>query len=405
MRSAPKRLRENAGRRPVLLVIGLAIALVATACAEGSDSSITTGSSSSSPPAPSSTDGASEVTTTTVDSGQPAATTADGHIVVSHQNVPQARRELDAARQRWTETGLESYGLSVRIACECDMWQSEAVLLEGETIDSRFLFQPEFADESDIPGTVEDLFVTADQLLAALEANPENVAREECDGIRFGLVVDANTGFPYEFGNDSPCDGGATWISSLIPMGDAPPARIDVDAYTGIDLDHPQIVPGAVDGLVVLTAHGFSSGDDPEAMFRTEFGMPCGGAEDEATCRAAVDAHLTDPIGAAVFSYQCPMCLGQHVALVATDGDEVRLVTRDDLAKVLGRIDTAEEAVLVADASGVVRKIDDEWEILSNQVIADCAPIIERGALLRVTEDGLVYEADHWFNKFDDVCI
>lgn len=151
--------------------------------------------------------------------GAPTSTTPDGAapgpVTVSHGDLAEARTELDAARQRWADAGPDDYVMTTFASCECLGWQVRSEVVDGEVVDHTVSTEVPGAETGEVPRTVEDLFARADALISHLEANPDEVAVEECNGRHVHATFDAVTGLPTDVGDNTPCDGGVDWITTI----------------------------------------------------------------------------------------------------------------------------------------------------------------------------------------------
>lgn len=373
-------------------------ALVLSACGPG------TAPEAGSPNVTTATSTPNEATTTTEvpEPGQ-LDFTAD------HTDLFDARAELDAARERWELAAIDDYAIQVTQSCECDGWAIESIVLRGEEVSSRFLRSPASDAGDTRPSTVDDLFARSERLLTELEADPSKAAATECDGSHLDLTFDPDNGVPTLSSDNTPCDGGAAWITrftEIDPEGDDP--LVDLNDYTEVDLrdlGDPEAMtfPGH-DGVVVVFAEGF---DTVESVTRSTFGRPCVNAVDEAACQREVDELLSDPIGVALVELnQCGMCLPAHLAMVATSGSRVELVDAESLRSLIGPIDTPTEALITTGMSGWARPLDGGgFETVTTELVADCDPIIQRFSVANVDERGFRGETARWFDVEWGTCI
>ncbi|MDY7100705.1 MAG: DUF6174 domain-containing protein [Actinomycetota bacterium] len=201
----------------------LTVALVLVVAGCGGTPSTSAGDSTLAPPSTSAETTSSTTSSPTTETpGEPTSTTADdgaapGPIAVSEADLAQARAELDAARERWADAGPDDYVMTTFASCECLGWQVRSEVAGGEVVDHTVTTEIPGSEPGEVPRTVEDVFTRADELLSYLEANPAEVAPGECDGRKFHATFDGLTGLPETVGDNTPCDGGVDWLTTVEP--------------------------------------------------------------------------------------------------------------------------------------------------------------------------------------------
>ncbi|WP_437311280.1 hypothetical protein [Sorangium sp. So ce388] len=125
-------------------------------------------------------------------------------------------------------------------------------------------------------------------------------------------------------------------------------------------------------------------------------GTPCAQATDPAACAVKI-ATVSSTEG--FMLGECLQYCPRHV-LIANAGDDVDVLrSKEEVKAWLGRVDSPEEAVLVAalegyevacdgSAPGGVRPADDGYEVLATRVTSLCAPVETTRYVLRVGADG-----------------
>lgn len=186
-----------------LIPLVLAVALVAAACGDDSSSTETGGPGGDGPTTTTST---TVATTTTLDPATPEG-------------------ELAAARQRWAESGLDSYRLETAEICFCPETRWTNTVVDGEVTDHAPLSDEAVFDPG--PRTMETLF---DSIARAIEEGYETLDAE----------YDAETGAVVSYyvdveANMADEEYGVS-VTSLTPYDpDAPTVEIDagslVDDY------------------------------------------------------------------------------------------------------------------------------------------------------------------------------
>ncbi len=168
-------------------------ALVFAAC--GSDSVQSDGHS-----AGSTTIEASRLTTT------PGSSDVEPSLVVTEQNVPEARVSLDAAREKWDAAALTDYRLEVWSGprwVHLEIVGGEAVSEELGRADGAGVGSLDF-----LPRSMEEVFQAVEDRVAGAEKDPSRVRPPDECGYHFTIEFAQQTGFPTYYDSLGPCDDG-----------------------------------------------------------------------------------------------------------------------------------------------------------------------------------------------------
>ena len=201
----------------------------------------------------------------------------------------------------------------------------------------------------------------------------------------------------------------------------------------------PTSAPGETNGTPVACPDGvylpiFTAGFDPAASpdylsLRETYDHAGPGASDDWTltnytvlnetgeaCASASSDACAEKVSKHPASMSNPQCgmICSELSVVTTAGDEVeRWASPAELIELFGAINTADEALMMVHANGysvacnsdnttVLAVEGGAFEITATRVVADCAPFITNGYLLRVDSDGTVTELDSWEASRDE---
>jgi hypothetical protein len=170
-----------------------------------------------------------------------------------------------------------------------------------------------------------------------------------------------------------------------------------------------------VDYVALRLSFGVQGGRDGGTLEKYDLdanGTPCAGASDQATCLRQLD-QAGSTLTVSEFCDGPPHPCQHYLA--ATNGDTVETYTPGQgYLDFLGAIDTAAEALLVvgdgtsggyrvtadpvyvddcatADLASV-REVADGYEVVAEQMVASCSPIVDERVLVHVSRDGKLTE-------------
>lgn len=327
----------------------------------------------------------------------------------SHRDIARARAALELAAQRWHDFAPDNHVVRIDEFCECDGFSVELLTLDRNSIGRFALANERTGTRSSPPAdlaSVDDLFARADQLISRIEDDPSAMPTSECDGAPFSLRFDATNGLPLTVDNNTPCDGGATWISTIttIPR-DGQPALVDPAGFEPVgiaSLGEIDLTGGAAGLVFEVTVPDV--GDSPPELIRVGDTCSLGASSDE--CQGVIELGLAQAEPYLVVPCaNCPRTAIRIVAITGSGGPPEPVENPAAFANAVGAIDTPVEAALVAELLGSVRRVDDGFEVLARQLVADCDPIVERNAVLDIDDEGRIAETGHWYAVEWGICI
>lgn len=138
------------------------------------------------------------------------------------------------------------------------------------------------------------------------------------------------------------------------------------------------------------------------------FGKPCATAADVPACVATLRGSASRGFGSS-----CPPGRCDSYLVVTDNGGATELTTPDDVVKFLGKIDTPDEALLVAYANrydGLAckgpapKQVGKAYQLTINKMISDC-PIETADVTISISEDGVVRELAVKNKKKSGACV
>lgn len=138
------------------------------------------------------------------------------------------------------------------------------------------------------------------------------------------------------------------------------------------------------------------------------FGKPCATAADVPACETTLRGSANRGFGSS-----CPPGRCDSYLVVTDSGGATELTTPDDVAKFLGKIDTPDEALLVAYANRydaleckgpAPKQVGKAYQLTLNKMISDC-PIETADVTISIAEDGAVKELAVANRKKSAACV
>ncbi|WP_438011081.1 ferritin-like domain-containing protein [Sorangium sp. So ce321] len=208
---------------------------------------------------------------------------------------------------------------------------------------------------------------------------------------------------------------------SLAPVLAGTCAGIDTSGFAAVacrDGREPRYLeglrPGAAAGYLELREHLHLHGESHAPRAIETSGTPCAQATAPTACAAKIAASSSTEgfrLG------ECVQICPRHVLIVNAGDDVDVLRSKEEVKAWLGRVDSPEEAVLVAalegyevacggSAPGGVRPADEGYEVLATRFTSLCAPVETTQYVLRVGADGHLGEvASEVIRSSAGVCI
>lgn len=334
-------------------------------------------------------------------------TDAPAEVSLRHRfddnNLSEMRAGLDTASELWDASGPESYVLTTSASCECTPWTLQAVVDRDAAVGLASLWPSSF-DPGEItsPRTVGDLFARAEQLLSALEAEPERAGGAGCgDSLALALEFDPTNGLPTLVSDASACDGGEAWSNSIAAYEPRQSPLVDTTNFAPVT-DWTINTDATMEDAAVyveLTDHSTDSVVRSNAALIDEL---CALTVAPTTCPDDI-AERAERL-APTFVHRCEGCPTTTGWLVGEQGGGIRFAEPWDVFDWLGRPDTPAEAALLSTDALMVSEQAELWSTWVTNTVAPCGPRVEYHVVSTFSAQARPGEPQSWFQTEDVAC-